>query len=235
MSVQLRLATTDEDRAAAYKLRYDLYVRRLGQFLDEADHERGLLIDDDDPYSYVFIATEEGRAVGTSRLTLCRDKPLSAAARQAFDVERFDGVVAEEDMGVASRLAICPEYRGGRLGTDLLAKAYEMGAIEGLELILGRCAPPLLNFHLKRGAQHYGDVDQHPTHGERCRIVVVTSDFDYLRKTRSPMLAALSRRTKSTDIVHRIRPCLANNAVPAVMPTLAASPTPPRVGTANVL
>ena len=46
MSVQF--ATTERERRAIYRLRYDIYVGEMGFFKDSADHEKGIFVDEHD-------------------------------------------------------------------------------------------------------------------------------------------------------------------------------------------
>ena len=56
----IRLADTDDDRAAAYRLRYELYVEQQGLFGDVADHGRRWLTDERDEHAILSVAEAQG-------------------------------------------------------------------------------------------------------------------------------------------------------------------------------
>ena len=157
MEADLRFATTDEERAAVYELRYELYVEGQGLFVDEADHERGWLTDEYDEGSRIGVAEVGGRVVGTVRVTWGAEMPFTEESREAYDVGRFAGIVEERDMIVATRLLVREEFRGGVLALKLLWMAYEFAAVEGVELILGNCEPHLVNRYWTLGFRPFGN------------------------------------------------------------------------------
>ena len=70
----IRLATTQADRDAAFRLRYEVFTAELGD--DRyADHEKRLFLDcDDDARNHLLIAElDDGTVIGTVRLTLLKD------------------------------------------------------------------------------------------------------------------------------------------------------------------
>lgn len=200
----IRIATSDDDHAAAYRLRYELYVEGQQLFIDEADHGRRWLGDDYDACAQIFIAEHAGRVVGTARVNLGNETTFTGESREAYDFARFAGIVEERDIAVCTRVAIRPEYRGGDLGFRLFEACWGHVAENNAELILGNCEPHLLSHYLKLGSRPFGELDNHSANGARARIAVVVGDTEFLRRVRSPMLAALSRRTRSNDAVPAI-------------------------------
>lgn len=212
MTATIRLATTAEDRAAVYRLRYELYVEDQRLFLDKADHERRWLSDAYDPAARIFLAEVDGRVVGTSRIVLGSESELTPATRETYDLDRFLGVVAERDLAVITRLVVRPELRGGELAFRLLEACYASAARQGAELILGNCEPHLMSHYLPLGCRPYGPLENHPTNGARVRFAVVTGDFEHLRRIDSPMLPALALRTRPTDAVPAILEAMSEGA-----------------------
>lgn len=208
MDAEIRIAAGEEDRARAYRLRYELYVEDQGLFNDEADHERRWLTDHYDPDSHLFVAEIDGEVVGTTRMTLGADISFSDETRETYDLARFSGVVDERDMLVGTRLLVRSQYRGGLLAFQLLWRGFEFAAERGVELIVCNCEPHLVGRYEKLGFRSYGRLYDHPTNGILVPLAVVAGDFTYLRKIGSPMLSPLSRRTKALDIVEDIVPLI---------------------------
>ena len=208
----VRLATTDEDRAAVYRLRYEIYVEAQGLFTDQADHDRRILCDEYDDHSWIFIAEHGGRCVGTSRMTFGSDVRFTEESREEYDFAHFEGVLEEADLSVISRLMMLPEYRGGDLGTRLFAASFGLAAARGAELVLGACELFLINYYWGLGFRPFGALSNHVTNGVRVRIAVVLGDLDHVMQMGSPMTHALARRNRSTENVPAILHRMAQNA-----------------------
>ncbi|MGH7289635.1 MAG: cyclic nucleotide-binding domain-containing protein, partial [Myxococcota bacterium] len=69
MPLEIRQAATDAERDAIFRLRYEIYVVDQRLFVEQADHERKLLSDVDDPGARLFYAEADGVVVGTMRLS----------------------------------------------------------------------------------------------------------------------------------------------------------------------
>ena len=64
----LRLAHTDEDRAAAFRLRYEIYVEGMGLHIENADHKRRWIKEDHDDHSWIVLATSSRPNPATSSM-----------------------------------------------------------------------------------------------------------------------------------------------------------------------
>ena len=208
-NLELRWAETEDDKASAYRLRYDLYVTDQGLFQDVADHDRRWLTDAYDDVSRIALAEIDGEVVGTARLTFGGEATFSEATRREYDLDRFAGVVGDADLCILARFLVRKEYRGnGMLSFQLLWTAFECAAVHGLELLLGSCEPHLLNRYRTLGCQPYGKLYNHPTSGALVPIAVVLGDLAHVRRIRSPMVSALARRTRPHDQVDHILPLI---------------------------
>ena len=208
MDANLRFATSEKDRAAVYRLRYELYVEDQGLFGDEADHERRWLTDEYDGKSHIILAEIDGQAVGTARITWGSDGPFSEELRKVYDIDRFRGAVAERDIMVGTRLVVREEYRGGMLAFQLLWKTYEFAALKNAELFLANCEPHLVNKYHKLGFRPYGSLYNHVTNGVLVPIAVAAGDFEYLQEINSPMLVPLSLRTRAVENLEVLLPLI---------------------------
>lgn len=208
----LRIATTDEDRAAVYRLRYELYVEQQGLFLDQADHENRWLRDGYDESSTIILAEDDGRCVGTSRMSFGAETEFSEASKEDYDFARFDDLLEPADFSVITRLMVLPAYRGGDLGTRLFAESFRLAAEKGAELVLGSCELHLINYYWPLGFRPFGQLSNHPTNGVLVRIAAVLGDLEHVRNMDSPVTEALARRRRS------------NENVPAILERLADSP-----------
>jgi len=193
MGVELRFAETDDDRAAVYRLRYELYVEQQGLFHDTADHERRFLCDEDDAHSHILLAEVDGKLAGTMRITGRETVPFSADLRKTYDLDRLREVVEEERIFVGMRLLVLPELRGTPLALQCLAKCAELVAQLNGRLVVANCEAHLLNHYMKIGFRPYGQLYNHPQNGVLVPIALILGDLAHLRQLRSPLLEPLEK------------------------------------------
>ena len=198
----LRIATTDEDRAAAYRLRYEVYVEGQGLFVEEADHENRWLRDDYDERSEIILAEDGGRCVGTSRMTFGSDTHFTEHSRLHYGFAHFEERLEESDYAAITRLMVLPEYRGGDLGVRLFAKSFELAAERGAELVLGACEIHLINYYWHLGFRPFGLLSNHSSTGALVRIAVVLGDLKHAQDLgNAPIAEALAKRSRSNENV----------------------------------
>lgn len=211
MDIDLKFATTEEDRADVYRFRYKLYVEEQGLFKKVADHERRFLTDEYDEKSHILIARMDGETVGTARITWGADTTFTQKTRDTYEFEHFAGAVDERDIVVATRLLVRQDMRGGMLAFQLIWTFIEFCAKNNVELILGNCEPHLLRRYGELGFRPYGGMSNHTTNGILVSVAIVTGDLDYLRAIKSPMLIPLSLRTAPSTAVERLKPLVGRN------------------------
>jgi CRP-like cAMP-binding protein len=194
----IREVSNEADRAAAYRLRYELYVEAQGLFGDTADHERRWLFDDDDAEASLWVAEAEGEIVGTCRLIWGGEGRFDRETREVFGVDALTGVVDEAEIAVASRMLVTPPHRGGPLPVMLTARGWARAIERGVEVILGECEPHLLNRWIRVGFRSYG-LCEHPVNGTLARMAYVLGDYEHVAGLKSPLAPVLRKWTKPTN------------------------------------
>jgi CRP-like cAMP-binding protein/predicted GNAT family N-acyltransferase len=204
MGLKHYVATTQEQLAAVYRLRYEIYVESRGLFRDEADHERRWLTDEHDRYSHIIFTEVDGVLAGTLRFTWGAKAPFTQHIRDIYDMERLCRVVDERDMLMASRGVIHPKFRGSGVMPELFLKGFEFAATHGVELILGNCEPALMSHYEELGFRCYGKLYNHPTNGVLVPVAIIPGDCDILRRLDSPILVPFSRSQRAQDVAARL-------------------------------
>lgn len=104
--IEVRIARDAAEREAAGRVRFEVYCRRRG-WLDPADYPDGVERDAYDAYATPVLASDDGGAIGTSRLVHAgpRGFPIEQAFERpplaALGVDAWDARIAE-----VSRLAV---------------------------------------------------------------------------------------------------------------------------------
>lgn len=195
---EVRTATTEADRAAVYRLRYELYVEEQGLFGDTADHERRWLRDAMDDEATLLVAYEGTEVVGTVRLLHGGDGRIDAETRHTFDLDAFADVLDERHIIVTSRMLVRAQHRGGELPRMILVRGFELAVGSGAELLVGECEPHLVNTWIRLGFHPYG-LCEHPVNGTLIRIALVVGDKEHVRKLGSPLAPAAERYAKGVE------------------------------------
>lgn len=212
MEFKLWFATDATEKTKAYRLRYELFVKEQHLFLDEADHENQWLTDEYDASGHILLAELDGEVVGSLRINLGKDAPFSASYRETYDTDRFRDVLSEKDMMIATRFLIRKDYRGSMLSFQMLWHMFEFAANQEVALILVNCEPHLINRYNKLGFRPYGGISNHPTSGLLVCTAVVTHDFEYMLKIKSPLTQALATMAPNSELKDRLVPLITADA-----------------------
>jgi predicted GNAT family N-acyltransferase len=178
-----------EELFAVQQFKYDIYVEEMGRYGDIADHENRLLIEEDDPSSHVHRIEVDGQLAGTMRLTWGGDEgALHKRLIDQYDLAPFLEHMPIDQLVVAERLMILPQYRG----TNLLFQVFEVFmkfvSDRRIQLFFGDCEPHLINTYQALGFRTYTERHVNSTAtGYLIPLVIVAEDVDYLRRIGSPL------------------------------------------------
>ena len=136
--MDVRLVTTDDERAAAYAVRHDVFVVEQGVPAD-------LELDEQDPDADHFLATLGTDVLGSGRLVV---EPPGFA-----DAEPSLGPV-----GHLGRLAVHARSRGTGLGARLVGAIEQRAADRGLRVVVLGAQTHAVGFYERLGYTAYGDV-----------------------------------------------------------------------------
>lgn len=185
--------TTDEEREAVYRFRYDVYVEEMGRYGDVADHEGRRLVEPDDALAELTLIRHGDRVIGTARLSPgAVPGALNARVVEQYDLQPFLHAIPEERIAVGERLMFAPEYRGGPLLFKFISESFLKFRKKGIQLFFGDCEPHLLNPYQAFGYRPY--TRRHvnkPETGYLIPIVFVTGDLEYLKSIGSPLWGML--------------------------------------------
>ncbi|MCP4378684.1 MAG: GNAT family N-acetyltransferase, partial [bacterium] len=125
-SETVNIATTQEQREAIYRFRYQVYVKELKRDYPDADHDRQWLRDDTDEKDYAvnLYMGPIDQIVGVVRLLIWAPQQVPDHYHQLFSMEVFPGI---DKTGVSElgRLMISPSVRGKSIFPSLIKAAYE--------------------------------------------------------------------------------------------------------------
>ena len=181
-------ASTDAQRNAIFRQRYEIYVEEMGRYGDIADHSNRWLVEDVDEVSRLFYAVRDGQLVGSIRLTLGLDGGLSDALIDKYSLGPFLDEVSADRLIVGERFMVDPAYRGSDVLFEMFTTYVRLVNELRIELMIGDCEPHLLNVYQALGFRPYAERNiNSPDAGYLIPLVVVAEDFDYVEALRSPL------------------------------------------------
>jgi Cyclic nucleotide-binding domain len=156
MTVELFRAESEEDREEIFRFRYSVYVEEMGRYRRGADHQGRRLVEPEDAHSVIYGAREDGRVVGTGRITFGADG-FSARQIDQYSLRPFLDEVPAELMSIGERLMVAPDLRGSDISPRLRDYQEEDIKARGVRFLFGGCEPHLLSLYLSGGARTYAE------------------------------------------------------------------------------
>lgn len=180
-----RLALSEQDRLAAFRLRYARYIAEQGKPYPEADHQQQILSDELDHDGDIIVVESDGIICGTVRANWLDSPTTLARYHHVFELSRFSDI-APAEIAVCSRLAASPEHRHARAREKLFDVIYERGLARNTQICFVTCAPYLTRMFRKYGFREYLAPVRDPIVGTLHRMLLVLHDLDHLAQCGSP-------------------------------------------------
>ena len=129
--MELRIASTPEDRAASFRLRYEVYVKEFCWYADKypGGEERDIF----DEVAVSILCVDNGAVAGTVRIIPETDRGLPVLqhiSRQSLKVP------AGEVLAEGSRMIVARDYRGSGLARRLYVYATDVARQMGITLLI---------------------------------------------------------------------------------------------------
>jgi len=184
-SENVKIATTQEEREAIYRFRYEVYVEELKRDYPDADHKRRWLRDQEDAQDYTvnFYVGTLDRIVGAVRLLIWPPGEIPENYYRLFSMDVFPGIedLVASEMG---RLMIRSTLRGKAVFPSLINTMYEHLVARDSQLCFLYCVPGLVK-HYRRsiGARPYGGRLIPAGSSVGIPMVLIVSDCDHFAES----------------------------------------------------
>lgn len=133
----IRIAHTDEEKEAVYRLRYDVYVEEMGRYHSVADHEKRQFAEPEDDGSHILYIELEGETVATARLSWGGNRAISKRQIEHYSLESFIDEMPPDAISVAERAMVIPRLRGSTLLLDLMKETLRFANERRIQLCFG--------------------------------------------------------------------------------------------------
>lgn len=181
-------AKTEAERAAVYRLRYEVYLEELGKTEETADHENRRLRDpeDDDPDTVILYAGSAEKPTGTARLQVWRPGRIPPRDAEMLSTHLFAGI-ENLTTGISGRLIARNDARGSLMVPALIFAGYRTFVEHGGQMNFAWCAPGLVHSYRRLGYRTYTSRLIHYDDGVRVPLVAVPSDLSWFERMHSPL------------------------------------------------
>lgn len=193
--VQIGIATTNDEKEAIYKFRYQVYIEEMGKPLDSADHVNGKIYDPTDDWSVLIYAKINSIIIGTSRLTIAKATDFPVPLQKIFSMDTFENLYPHARLSLATKLAIKAEYRGSQVLYLISSKAYEVWRELNVQYTFGGCNPYLIPLYEQLGFQRFAANFTDPGYGMLTPLVLIIEGISHFRAVRSPFYRIARRWT----------------------------------------
>lgn len=204
MNAVVKMATTEAEREAIYRLRYEVYIEEMnGQSRhSEADVASRRLHDEWDVHSHHFIVIQNGRPAACARLTLRRDGPFECDGH--FNLGRISPAFPHQ-ISMSSRLALHPRLRGTHLLKHLTCTMFRFAKEQGMRFDFIDCHPRLLPLYTRLGYRLYQPGFNHPRYTYVVPMVLVFDDVEHFQTVGSPFAEIAEQYPRSSDALELLR------------------------------
>lgn len=188
-AVRVHVAHSAHERAAAFRLRYRVYVQELGYRQLHADHVRRWVEEPLDATAELFVAYADNELIGTVRSNMGDAHDFGGVASR-YGMAQL-GALYPQRVALTAKLIIDPRYRNGRVFHELAHAVFRLGVLRGMAADFIDCEQRLVPMYRRLGYRPVGDQPfEHPELGPRMPMRLL-ADREYLRIVRSPFLRNL--------------------------------------------
>ncbi|MBF0103757.1 MAG: cyclic nucleotide-binding domain-containing protein [Deltaproteobacteria bacterium] len=185
MTIQVKEATTKEDKDAVYHLRYKVFVEELHLFPEHALHDSKQLIEPCDSYAHNFFAVENGKVVGALRVNLSKDGPVHH--ENFYELDGFKPYYPGHT-AMFTKFAISQSHSGGSIVKELLLACYEFARKQKCQYVFIDSWAHLVTLFEHLGFRQYMSNINHPESGYATPMVLVTEDTNHFDTVCSPFV-----------------------------------------------
>ena len=184
---RVRIARTDEELLAIFRLRYEIYVEEQGKPLPTADDKLRIVRDDlDNVATNFYVGSETGEIVACGRSTIgvwprACDEPFAVPALNSFRREEFYYI---------SKVMLNPRARSRLAIPSIFITMYKDGRMKNCPFGIANCNPKLVSIYNRFGWRRFGPEFIDPYAGAQVPIIIVAPDIDYLLRRKSVLIEA---------------------------------------------
>lgn len=210
--MEIHLAKTKREKDEVYRLRHHIYVEERNEKHGNngsGNNNNGRLYDELDKNSRLLYAIDNGRIVGTLRVSWGAETEFTDSLVRLYDLDRFLPFVPREKIAITSRFAVLSDYRRSIVPFRLIAETAKFFAQHEVNIAFADTQPNLLDLYLRLGFRTYPHKPHNdPAVGITIPLVFVMEDYAYLSKIKSPLLPYGKEKVFNQQLADSLSPML---------------------------
>ncbi len=191
MSASIRLARTQAEREAVFRLRYQVYAEELNRTQRHVDHARGFIEEPLDLDGNVFVAYDGETAIGTVRTNYVSNHQL-ADYTSLYEMDRC-GAGQAAVSSVTTKMIVARAHRSNLLGFHMAIACYEQALRDGIEYDFIDVYPGRVPFFERLGYQVHVPQVTHPEYGDVIVLRIAVRNAAHLRSVGSPFISCFEK------------------------------------------
>lgn len=198
LSIEIGIASTDEERDEIFRLRYQIYVEEMLRKPFSVDHRNKLLFDELDTWAVLVYAKVGSEIIGTMRANIGSINDFPVNLVETLQMDRFHSYFKDKGeslVSFGSKLMVLQRYRNSTATHQLLAKGYEIYCNHHVQFNFGGCNFYLLRFYEQMGYRRLGRGFVDPGYGLLHPFVLLVDDVQHLKLVRSPYFRTARKRS----------------------------------------
>lgn len=180
----IKLAENEQELEEIYRFRYHIYVDEMKRKQEYADHSSRIIREPLDKGADILGIWDNGAVVGTVRFNKASVSDLGYY-NDLYSMN-IVGHYHPEKTSITTKLMIEKSHRNKGMFLDLASVLYDRVRLEGLEFNFIDCNDHLIPFFEFLGYRKYKERVIHHEYGEVTPMVMVGSDYEYLKNCCSP-------------------------------------------------
>ncbi len=182
----IRFAVTDEERKAAYQLRYKVYVEGMDRLKEKSDLVNKELRDEYDHTAHTAVAIKDNKAVGTLRIFRGGDTDFNQYLTEAYHLSPFTRHLEDNKICIIERLMVDEGHRGSTVMLRMYREVMKFVLRNKVEVVLLNCVPEQRDSYMKLGFQPFTETYDYPGIGPVIPMALITGDYEHLKRVGSP-------------------------------------------------
>jgi len=183
-AIVVRPLELDQERQAAFRLRYEVFIEELSMPDKAADHQMRIIEEPWDDDALILGAFAGDELIGTVRVKF-GDASGFGSYESMFQMEQFHPYFPLR-VSFTNRFAVKPSYRMGRTAAKLCAGCFVHAQQRAVCLDFICCQPHLRSLYERLGYQQIHKDFDHAFGGRVSPMLINTCDPEHLVKCRSP-------------------------------------------------
>ncbi len=161
-SFTVKMATSAEERAEVFRIRYEVYIEEMGWSSKYADHATRMIHEPLDETGILWIAVVGGRIVGSLRgnISACSDLGHYKDLYRLRALPEYPSGV-----GILTNFVIHREHRDLSVALALVRAAYAEGEQRGVVSAFLDCEPRMVRLYAWLGFKVHVPIIDHPEYG----------------------------------------------------------------------